>query len=106
MIKRLSDDHPKTKEGYTHTCIHAGCGCFLKVQKTKGNWVTTKCVNHVKSAHPTSALAKEYLKTAKDAEVNTKGGNLLTAPTNIQTRFASKTLTDAPSVRSPVLFAG
>jgi len=40
----------------THTCIHAGCGCFLKAQKTRGSWVTTKCVNHVKSAHPTSAL--------------------------------------------------
>ena len=73
MIKRLDDDHPKTKEGYTHTCIHAGCGCFLKVQKTKGCWVTTKCVNHVKLEHPTSSLGKEYLKTAKNAEVKTRG---------------------------------
>ena len=24
MIKRLDDDNPKTMEGYTHTCIHAG----------------------------------------------------------------------------------
>jgi len=26
MIERLNDDHPRIKEGYTHTCINAGCG--------------------------------------------------------------------------------
>ena len=61
IIKRLADDHPKSKEGYTHTCIEAGCGCFLKLQNYKGNWSTTKCVHHVKSA--------------KDLEVNTISSN-------------------------------
>ena len=97
MIKRLNDDHPKTKEGYTHACIHADCGCFLKVQKTKGNWVTTKCVIHVKSAHPTSALGKEYLKTAKDAEVNTRGGTCLQRP--LMSKLASR---QKPSPRRPL----
>lgn len=79
MIKRLADDHPKSKEGYTHTCIEAGCGCFLKLQNYKGNWSTTKCVYHVKSAHPTTDLGKEYLKSAKDLEVNTGGGLVYSA---------------------------
>jgi hypothetical protein len=43
MIKRLTGDHSGTVEGYTQTCIHAGCGCFLTPQKTKGNWATAKC---------------------------------------------------------------
>ena len=34
MIKRLDDDNPKTDEGNTHTCIHAGCGYFMKLKKT------------------------------------------------------------------------
>ena len=79
MIKRLTDDHPKTQEGYTHTCIHAGCGCFLKLQNIKGNWATTKCVKHVKFYHPTSDIGKEYLKSAQDAEVNTRGGLVYSA---------------------------
>ena len=69
MIKRLADDHPKTKEGYTHTRIHAGCGCFMKIKKTRGKWPTTKCVNYIKNAHPTSDPGKKYLKSAQNAEV-------------------------------------
>ena len=70
MIKRLDDDHPKTGEGFTHTCIHEGCGCFLKLKKTaQGNWPTSKCVNHTKASHPSSDLAKGYLKTAQTAKV-------------------------------------
>ena len=69
MIRRLADDHPKTTEGYTHTCTHAGCGCFLTVPKVKGNWATTKCVNHIKTSHPSSDVAKDYLKTAQTATV-------------------------------------
>jgi len=30
-------------------------------------------VNHVKLEHPTSSLGKEHLKTAKNAEVKTRG---------------------------------
>ena len=56
--------------GNTHTCIHAGCGYFMKLKKkNQGNWPTTKCVNHIKTAHPTSDLGKEYLKSAQTAEV-------------------------------------
>jgi len=62
MIKRLDDDHPKTGEGHTHTCIHAGCGCFMKIKKIRGNWPTTKCVNHIKNVYPPSDLGKGYLK--------------------------------------------
>ena len=38
-------------------------------KKNQGNWPTTKCVNHTKTAHPTSDLGKEYLKSAQTAEV-------------------------------------
>ena len=73
MIKRLAYDHPKIKGGITHVCTVVGCGSFFELKKTKGNWVTTKAVNHIKKCHPTSALGIEYLKAEQTADVSPKG---------------------------------
>ena len=67
MIKRRNDDHPKTKKGYIHTRIHAGCGCFLKVQKTKGNWVMTKCVRRGSSDSDSEPVKSEDNFAREDA---------------------------------------
>ena len=53
-IKRLHDDHPKAKEGFTHVCTQPGCCFFLKLTKAKdtASWPTTRAGEHLRNRHP------------------------------------------------------
>jgi len=53
-IKRLNEDHPKVKEGYTHACTQVGCGRFFKLVKLKdiASWPTTRAGEHLRNSHP------------------------------------------------------
>jgi hypothetical protein len=73
MIRRLAPDHPKIKDGCTRACAVEGCCSFFELKKTKGSWVTTKGVNHVKKFYPISALGVEYFTADKKADVHDRG---------------------------------
>ena len=54
VVKRLNDDHPKAKEGFTHVCTQTGCSHFLKLTKAKDctSWPTTRAGEHLRNSHP------------------------------------------------------
>jgi hypothetical protein len=68
-VRRLQDTHPKVSDGgYTHICTEPGCGCFLKLNKTSGNWGTNPALTHAKRCH-TKTSGAAYIKTAENSQV-------------------------------------
>lgn len=53
VIRRLNDDHPKSKKGFTQVCTQTCCSQFLKVTKAKDStsWPTTRAGKRLRNSN-------------------------------------------------------
>jgi len=83
LVRRLEQSHPKSKEGFTHVCVHQHenpeepddyCNTYMTLfrngQRTN-EWISDKVIEHLVTVHPESYIAIEHAK-----KQDKKGGKI------------------------------